>query len=83
VESLATDFDEVKTPTGDTISVGNLFACTGIAEKGDSGGIVFAGTKAAGIVVARSKNGWVLLHRLEDAVRHLSSIIGRPVDCFA
>jgi hypothetical protein len=82
VESTRTEFRGVDAGGGAQISIGNLIACKGEAVKGDSGGIVLAGTKAAGILIARGTSGWALVHPLEDAIRHLASAAAMPLACF-
>jgi hypothetical protein len=81
-ESSETVVHGILAGRGTEISIGNLIACRGEATQGDSGGIVFVGTKAFGIVVARGTNGWVLIHPLEAAVAHLTSLSGISLKCF-
>jgi len=67
LESFPTEFSGID--TGDRlISIGNLYACRGVATSGDSGGIVYAGDQAVGILVAKADDDWVLIHSLSDAV---------------
>jgi hypothetical protein len=82
VESMPTEFREIDAGDGTRVAIGNLIACKADAVKGDSGGIVFAGSKAAGIVVARGGNGWLLMHPLEDAIGHLATIADMQLRCF-
>lgn len=82
VESISTEFRNVNAAGGLQISVGNLIACKGEAVEGDSGGIVFSGSKAGGIVVARGSEGWVFIHPLQNAVSHLAAVAGMQLTCF-
>lgn len=82
-ESRPTFVSGIDAGHGTEIAIGNLIACKGDAVPGDSGGIVFVGTKAAGIVVARGKDGWVLIHSLEAAIAHLASAKGIALKCFS
>jgi hypothetical protein len=53
-------------------------------QAGDSGGIVYRGESATGIVFARSPHGWGWFHPLESAVAFLESIEPRfALRCFS
>lgn len=82
VRSEVTEFRQVETPSGAKVTVHNLIACQGTAEVGDSGGIVFVGDRAVGIVVAKADANWVFIHELSSAVRHLEAVSGGPIVCF-
>ena len=82
VESAEASFHDILIFSGDSIEIDNLFACKGIAVSGDSGGIVYKGSRAVGIIVARAADDWVLIHSLEAAVEALSSTHGINIQCF-
>jgi hypothetical protein len=50
----------------------NVFVIDRSVQHGDSGGIVYADTKAIGLIVARSPEGWAWFQPLEPAIKHLS-----------
>jgi hypothetical protein len=52
----------------------NVFVIDSPVQHGDSGGIVYAETKAIGLVVARSPTGWAWFQPLEPAINHLAEI---------
>ena len=82
VESEASTIGEIDTQDGTKISISNLISCRGTAEKGDSGGLVFSNDQIAGIIVAKSDNGWILVHSLKDAFDYLQNELGRQIDIF-
>ena len=82
VQSDTTEFRDVRTPAGDVVSVKNLFACRGIAVRGDSGGLVFRADRAVGIVVAKADDDWVFIHDLRAALAHLEQVSGLQITPF-
>ncbi len=82
IESEPSTIRDIDTQDGTKISISNLVGCRGTAQKGDSGGLVFDGEKIAGIIVAKSDNGWVLIHSLSAAFDYLQSELGRQIDIF-
>lgn len=83
VNSIRSQISEIEADNnGRKISAKNVFVCTGHVEKGDSGGIVYDGTRAAGIVIGKAKNDWVLIQPLEEAVSFLSGQLGIEIKCF-
>lgn len=59
---------------GREIRVPHLYTLDSAARPGDSGGLVYAGDRAVGIVVARSPSGFCWFQPLEAAVRHVASL---------
>jgi len=51
--------------------VQNAFLLRANVRRGDSGGLVFRGDRAVGILIGRSASGWGWFHALEEAVDHL------------
>jgi hypothetical protein len=82
IESEESFFENILTPEGNQVIVHNLLACTGIVERGDSGGIVYRDDRAVGIIVAKADDNWVFIHPLENAVNHLSDLSGLGIECF-
>jgi len=82
VQSDVTTFRDVATPDSETITIRNLYACKGRAERGDSGAIVFNDDRAVGIVVAKADDDWVFIHALAPAIDNLSALLGEPLICF-
>jgi hypothetical protein len=75
--SLPLDFD------GGTLSVRNLYVLEDFTPKrGDSGGIVYAGDRAIGLIVAKFTRGGCLFHSLYSATRQLlrNRSLGLDVD---
>jgi hypothetical protein len=62
--------------------VQNLFMVRPAPEEGDSGGLLYDGTRAAGIMVARSRKGYGFFHPLEEAFQHLDGISPVRLRCF-
>jgi len=82
VESLQTTLNGVA--VGDTsISIGNLIAAKGRAQPGDSGGLLYSGDKAAGILVAQADGDWLFFHPLTDAITHLKADLDIDFEIFA
>jgi hypothetical protein len=69
--SLPTELDDVRIGS-QFIRIGHLIPAKGNAKVGDSGGTVFTGNVAVGMIVARADGGWVFFHPLADAVAHLN-----------
>jgi hypothetical protein len=67
---------------GSWYQVRNLFMVRPAPEEGDSGGLLYDGTRAAGIMVARSKKGFGFFQPLEEAFRHLDGIAPVRLRCF-
>jgi hypothetical protein len=64
--SVAIDFD------GGSLAVRNLYVIEDFTPKsGDSGGIVYAGHRAIGLVVAKFSKGGCLFHSLYSATKRL------------
>lgn len=82
VVSELASFRQVKTPLGSHVTIHNLIACRGVAELGDSGGIVYLGDRAVGMIVARADDDWMFIHPLQEAISHLGSISGLELVCF-
>ena len=57
-----------------TFLVHNLYGVNVAAQKGDSGGLVYRGSQAVGLVVAASPQGWLWFQPLEPAVSFLNTI---------
>jgi len=57
-----------------TFLVHNLYGMNVAAQKGDSGGLVYAESRAVGLVVAASPQGWLWFQPLESAVSYLNAI---------
>ena len=81
-ESEPSIIRDIETQGGTKISIANLIGCRGTAQKGDSGGLVFDGANVAGIIVAKSDNGWVLIHSLSAAFDYLQNELGQQIDIF-
>jgi hypothetical protein len=58
----------------ETFRVHHLFGINAAAGEGDSGGLVYRGTRAVGIVVAASPQGWFWFQPLEPAIAFLNRI---------
>tara|TARA_R110002049_G_scaffold193364_9_gene362253 strand:+ start:2277 stop:3197 length:921 start_codon:yes stop_codon:yes gene_type:complete len=82
LQSAATTFQNVEADDVGTISVGNLYACKGNVERGDSGGFVYSGNLAVGIIVAKADDGWVFIHALSDAIAFLETKTGVSIQVF-
>lgn len=82
LQSAATTFRDVEADGLGFITVANLYACQGVVERGDSGGIVYAGDLAVGIIVAKADDGWVFIHALVDAFAFLETRTGFAVEVF-
>jgi hypothetical protein len=54
--------------------VRNAFLVRTDVRRGDSGGLLYSGDRAVGILFGRSPQGWGWFHPLEDAVAHLQSV---------
>jgi len=61
----------VMTIGGRESAVRNAFLIRANVRKGDSGGLVYRGGRAVGILFGRSTGGWGWFHALEDTVAHL------------
>lgn len=82
LQSAATTFRDVEADGIGLITVANLYACQGIVERGDSGGIVYVGDLAVGFIVAKADDGWVFIHALVDAFAFLATRTGFAVEVF-
>jgi len=82
VNSVRTEIEEIAAGGGRSITLQNVFVCTGSVKKGDSGGIVYDGSNAAGIVVGRAEDDWVLIQPLREAVDYLASELDMDIECF-
>lgn len=82
VNSHRARIDEIDAGGGRKLAAENVFVCTGVVEKGDSGGIVYDGTLAVGIVIARAKDDWVLVQPLKEAIDYLAGKLGFEIKCF-
>lgn len=82
VNSARTEIEEIAAGGGRSVTLQNVFVCTGIVEKGDSGGIVYDGTSAAGIVVGRAEDDWVLVQPLREAIEYLANELDMDIECF-
>lgn len=82
VESSETAIEAIRTPSGEAISVGNLYLCRGNPIPGDSGAVVFREDRLVGFVVARAANGWALIHHFGDALEWISNQLGLDLVCF-
>lgn len=67
---------------GDEYRVGNLHLMDRGPRPGDSGGLLYDGAEAAGILVAMSETGFGLFQPLEAAVRYLDRIHAGAIQCF-
>lgn len=67
---------------GDEYRVANLHLMDRGPRPGDSGGLLYDGAEAAGILVAMSETGFGLFQPLEAAVRHLERIHEGAIQCF-
>jgi hypothetical protein len=54
-------------------TIQNAFLLRAPVRKGDSGGLLFQGDRAVGILFGRSPRGWGWFHALRDAVEHLNA----------
>ena len=54
VNSARTQITDITAVGGRTVTAENIYVCTGSIAKGDSGGIVYDGSQAAGIVIGRA-----------------------------
>jgi hypothetical protein len=59
---------------GREFEVNNAFVLQAGVRPGDSGGIIYQGDRAIGILFARSSTGWAWFHPLGEAVAHLNSL---------
>jgi hypothetical protein len=59
---------------GETFLVENLFGINVAASPGDSGGLIHTDTRAVGILVATSPEGWLWFQPLESALSFLNGI---------
>ncbi|MDI1279424.1 hypothetical protein [Methylobacter sp.] len=59
----------------------NLFLIDRMPREGDSGGLLYDGTDAIGILVAKSE-GWGLFQPLGEAFEHLQEISPVSISCF-
>lgn len=82
LQSAAATFENVTADQVGEISVHNLYACTGQVEPGDSGGIVYSGDQAVGMIVAKADDGWVFIHALSDAIAFLSATASIDIEVF-
>lgn len=82
VESLQTTLKGVAVG-GASISIGNLIAAKGRAQPGDSGGLLFSGDTAVGILVAQADGDWLFFHPLTDALTHLKADLDIDFEIFA
>jgi hypothetical protein len=68
--------------------VNNLFIINQQPSAGDSGGLLYDGEHAVGILVAKAgedaegRTGWGLFQPLDEAVEHLQQIAPVPIVCF-
>ncbi|MEL7111231.1 MAG: hypothetical protein AAGL99_18405, partial [Pseudomonadota bacterium] len=60
----------------------NLYACKGRVEPGDSGGIVYSGDQAVGMIVAKADDDWVFIHALSDAIAFLAAAASIDIEVF-
>jgi hypothetical protein len=63
---------------GRRCAVKNAFTLRARVLPGDSGGLLYTGDRAAGILFGRSPDGLGWFHALGDAVRHLASLGATP-----
>ena len=65
------------------LTVPALYTVETPVQNGDSGGIVYSGSRAVGIVVARSCSGLCWFQPLETAVQYLESLSpSSTLQCF-
>jgi hypothetical protein len=65
--------------------VGNLFSARPAPQDGDSGGLLYDDDRAAGIMVARSSDGYGFFQPLQEAFEHVADLAeseGLAVQCF-
>ena len=62
--------------------VHNLWGVNVTASPGDSGGLVYRGSEAIGLVVAASPEGWLWFQPLESAIAFLNTFSPVPVAVF-
>jgi len=67
---------------GREYQVNNLFLIDRAPRKGDSGGLLYDGPNAVGILVGMA-DGWGLFQPLGEAFRHLREISPVPLKCFS
>jgi hypothetical protein len=67
---------------GETVLVHNLFGVNVSADPGDSGGLVYRGAQAVGIVVAASPRGWLWFQPLGPATEFLDRIAPFRISIF-
>ena len=82
LQSASATFQNVDADDVGLITLDNLYACKGQVERGDSGGIVYLGDKAVGIIVAMADDGWVFIHALSDAIAFLEAQAGLAIEVF-
>jgi hypothetical protein len=67
---------------GGTFLVHNLFGINVGADKGDSGGLIYSETRAVGMVVAASPEGWLWFQPIESAISALNRIAPVSISVF-
>lgn len=82
VNSSRTRIEDIDAGGGRSVAAENVFVCTGAVEKGDSGGIVYDGPLAVGVVIARARNDWVLVQPLNEAIDYLAADLSVEIRCF-
>ena len=66
---------------GREYTVENLFLLGADARPGDSGGLVYEGEAAIGILVGRAE-GWSVFQPLDEAFAHVRTLVPEPLECF-
>jgi hypothetical protein len=80
--SWQTSLTDIDNGYGQLIEVGNLIACEGHVIQGDSGGLVYSGSKAVGILVAKTDNDWAFIHPLNEAINYFNNIFQQNFKIF-
>lgn len=83
IRSSTSTFRDIRLADGNTVTIGNLIACRGVAARGDSGGIAFIDDRAVGMIVAKADDDWVLIHPLREAFAFAAMLVDFPLQCFA
>lgn len=81
IESVATRLDGIAMGQ-ETLGIDNLIAARGRAQPGDSGGLLFQGDRAIGVLVAQADDDWLFFHPLADAIAHLKATVGLSFELF-